>query len=76
MKMKLTDLKINKGKEGEQIRRIHYDLASLPAGPLGVTACEDSGTNRSSFLHNLNNISSLCYDVLHDSHCRWLDLRC
>ena len=31
--------------------------------------------NRSVFLHNVNNISCLCYAVLHDFDYRWLDLR-
>ena len=79
MKMKFTDLKIDKGKERGQIQHISChniakkvagSLASPPQGPLHVTAWEDSSMNRSAYLHNVNNISAVCYAVLHDSHCR------
>ena len=85
VKMKLSDLKIDKTKERGQIQSINYDdvakkvagyQALPPPGPLRVTAWEDSGMTRSVFLHKADNISSPCSAAVHGLHCRWLTLRC
>ena len=58
VKVKITDLQIDKTKEREQIRSINYDdvakrvtgyRALPPPGPLRVTALEDSGLTRFAF---------------------------
>ena len=58
VKVKITDLKIDKTKERGQIRSINYDdvakkvtgyQALPPPGPLRVTAWEDSGMTRFAF---------------------------
>ena len=58
VKVKIADLKIDKTKERGQIRSINYDdvarkvtgyQALPPAGPLRVTAWEDSGMTRFAF---------------------------
>ena len=58
MKVKITDLKIDKTKERGQIRSINYDdvargvtgyQALPPPGPLRVTAWEDSGMTHFAF---------------------------
>ena len=84
VKVKLTDLKIDKTKERGQIGSIHHDhvvkkmagyQALPPAGPLRATAWEDSGMTRFAFSHKVDNISSLCGAVVHDLRFRWLALR-
>ena len=83
VKIKITDLKIDKSKERGQIRAINHDdvpkemagyQAVPPPGPLRVTAWEDSGMTRFAFLHKVENISSPCCAVVHDSRCRLLAL--
>ena len=83
VKIKLTDLKIDKTKERGQIQSINHDDvvkkvvgygALSPPGPLRVTAWEDSGMTCFAFLHKGNNISSACHAVVHDLRCRWLAL--
>ena len=58
VKVKIADLRIDKTKERGQIRFINYDdvarkvtghQALLPAGPLRITAWEDSGMTRFAF---------------------------
>ena len=58
VKVKIADLRIDKTKERGQIRSINYDdvarkvtgyQALPPAGPLRVTAWEDSGMTRFAF---------------------------
>ena len=84
MKIKLTDLKIDKTKERGQIHSINHEDAAKkvagyqslpPPGPLRVTAPEDTGMTRFAFLHKVDNISSPCCAVVHDLRCRWLALR-
>ena len=62
MKIKITDLKIDKTKERGQIPQIDHDdvakkvagyQALPPPGPLRVTAWEDSGMARFAFLHKI-----------------------
>ena len=84
MKIKITDLKIDKIKERGQILQINHDeVAKKIAGyqalpPLGlfrVTAWEHSRMTRFAFLHAINVISSPHCAVVHDLRCRWLALR-
>ena len=84
VKMKLTDLKNDKTKKPGQIGAINHDnvakkvagyQALPPARPLCVTAWEDSGMTSLAFLHNIDNLSSLCCAVVHDLRCGWLALR-
>ena len=58
VKVKITDLRIDKSKDRGQIRSINYDdvpkkvtgyQALPPPGPLRVTAWEDSGMTRFAF---------------------------
>ena len=79
VKVKSSHLKIHKTKERRQILQIdHDDVARKvvgyqplpPAGPLHVTAWEDSGMTRFSF----DQRSFLLFAVVHDLPCRWLVL--
>ena len=67
VKMKLTDLKIDKGKAPGRIRSINYDNVArkmpgyqvLPQpGPFCATAWKESGMTRSPFLTKRGNIPS------------------
>ena len=78
VKVKITDLKIDKTKERGQIRSINYDnvarkltgyQALPPPGPLRVTAWEDSGMTRFAFDRRF-----LLFASIHDWLCRWLTL--
>ena len=75
VKVKITDLKIDKTKERGQIRSINYDDAARnvtgyqalpPPGPLRLTAWEDSGMTRFAF-DRRHFFSLLRYMI-----CRWL----
>ena len=80
VKVKIADFRVDKTKERGQIRSINYDdvaskvtgyQALPPAGPLRVTAWEDSGMTRFAF-DRRRFFSLLRYMVF---FCRWLTLR-
>ena len=80
VKVKITDLKIDKTKERGQIRQINHDdvatkvvgFQAVPQpGPLRVTAWEDSGMTRFA-VDRRHFFSSLS---VHDLRCRWLASR-
>ena len=84
LKIKLSELKIDKTKERGQIRSINQDdvvkkaagyQVLPPPGPLRITAWEDSGMTRFAFWHKVDNISSACCAVVHELRRRWLALR-
>ena len=78
VKVKIADLRVDKTKERGQIRSINYDdvarkvtgyQALPPAGPLRVTAWEDSGMTR------VRSKTFLLFASVHGLLCRWLTLR-
>ena len=69
VKVKITDLKIDKTKERGKVRQIdHDDIAKKvaryqalpPPRPLPVTAWDDGGLTCFAFFHTIHNISSFC----------------